>query len=199
MTKDILHQLIKECINEVITEGSTWKPGQSVWAPGTGGGTKHKKYGGLIGNIPHRAMQGTPEKRRKRVSTEYTLTPEEEKMFRNMSLSKRRSYLNKKLYYLRKSRGKCVVCPKGEVDAEPGSIFCKKHQAEKLEIMSKFRKDKNEKGLCSYGTCEEPFATGVDNRGRKHSFCKTHLDLHNSSALYRKQMNRAAKIGWDIE
>ncbi len=148
---------LKDLLPRRLVEGLEDEPPKSVWAPGTGVGQSHTYWHGLLGTPSNKKKIGGSPEKTGRVSTEYTLSDEEEEFLRNKTRSERVAYLKNKLYLLRKSRGKCVR------------------------------------------DCEEPVAPGLDKNGKKHVYCQKHTDQITSYLKYKRDKNRAAKIGWDIE
>ena len=60
-------------------------------------------------------------------STEYTLTPEEELVLRNMTLRQRQAFATKKLHQARKAKGLCIQCGENFTRIKPDgtrAVYC---------------------------------------------------------------------------
>ena len=155
----------------------------SVWAPGTGSGTKDRTF------RPKRTMRGgnfsdlDPS----------GLTPEEIKLIMNLPRKERKAWFEKRRKQFRMSKGLCDKCGKNPVINYPDGTISRKCTACLKVINDKsnqINKERKEKGLCF---CGQPLAIKTD--GTKSSYCQYHTEKRQQRNIERIKNGQCIDCG----
>ena len=171
-----------------IQETDEEKP-KSVWAPGTGGGTKHAGFTSKSLGRRYRINQLTGAKIIGRPpGGEYTLTPQEVELMNKMTDSEKSLFRHQKIKQARKDRGVCYKCG-GRINVE-NSKLCSDCIQKRSNERKKDRTNRINSGLCTI--CNNPAVQNPD--GTFKTYCPKHLEyMINKNMEYYKKKQSSGK------
>jgi hypothetical protein len=141
--------------------------GESIWALGTGMGTKRRPVRTYIGrrNTTAWGKEKSP-----------WVTPEDWDVIKNMSREERHNYIHKKRQDFLKSRGLCIRCGKNPPATHPDGT--KSTRCQNCIYQSRLKRQEKTQDLSQHNICIrcQTLPSFVDSEGKLHKYCKKCLD-----------------------